>query len=170
MAAMNKRLLIFESHDDSNRCTPYRGKHDQHATCIPRLVCVWSKTIRISHGQHISIFHTVVNKFEHIQCPREEWLLTQYTARRLTELQVRTQPLSHNSQWSIGEKSSFCWQPTTRLTGPINTIMWSVRSILAHGYQPLGLQPTQAGATTQKPWDSHNTLSVLPFWVFHWSP
>jgi hypothetical protein len=31
MTATNKRLLISESHDDSNRCTPYRGKPDQHA-------------------------------------------------------------------------------------------------------------------------------------------
>jgi hypothetical protein len=29
---MNKRLLISESHGDSNRCTPYRGKPDQHDT------------------------------------------------------------------------------------------------------------------------------------------
>jgi hypothetical protein len=32
MAATNKRLLIFESHGDSNRCTPYRGKLNQHDT------------------------------------------------------------------------------------------------------------------------------------------
>jgi hypothetical protein len=32
MAVMNKRLLISESCDDSNRCTPYKGKHDQHDT------------------------------------------------------------------------------------------------------------------------------------------
>jgi hypothetical protein len=32
MTVMNKRLLISESHDDSNRCTPYRGKPDQHHT------------------------------------------------------------------------------------------------------------------------------------------
>jgi hypothetical protein len=30
MAATNKQLLISESHSDSNRCTPYRGKPDQH--------------------------------------------------------------------------------------------------------------------------------------------
>jgi hypothetical protein len=34
MAATNKRLLISESHDDSNRCTSYRGKPDQHATYV----------------------------------------------------------------------------------------------------------------------------------------
>jgi hypothetical protein len=32
MAATNKRLLISESHDVSNRCTTYRGKPNQHAT------------------------------------------------------------------------------------------------------------------------------------------
>jgi hypothetical protein len=30
MTATNKRLLISESHDDSNRCTPCRGKPDQY--------------------------------------------------------------------------------------------------------------------------------------------
>jgi hypothetical protein len=30
MVATNKRLLISESRDDSNRCTPCRGKPDQH--------------------------------------------------------------------------------------------------------------------------------------------
>jgi hypothetical protein len=32
MTATNKRLLIFESHGDLNRCTPYTGKFDQHDT------------------------------------------------------------------------------------------------------------------------------------------
>jgi hypothetical protein len=32
MTATNKRLLIFESCGDSNRCTPCRGKPDQHNT------------------------------------------------------------------------------------------------------------------------------------------
>jgi hypothetical protein len=32
MAAKNKRLLISESRGDSNRCTPCRGKLDQHDT------------------------------------------------------------------------------------------------------------------------------------------
>jgi hypothetical protein len=50
---------------------------------------------------------------------REEGLPTQSTARRLTDLWVRIQLLSHNSQWSSGKKSSFCWQLATRLTGPI---------------------------------------------------
>jgi hypothetical protein len=32
MTAMNKWLHISESLDDLNRCTPYRGKPDQHDT------------------------------------------------------------------------------------------------------------------------------------------
>jgi hypothetical protein len=32
MTATNKRLLISESRGNSNRCTPYRGKPDQHTT------------------------------------------------------------------------------------------------------------------------------------------
>jgi hypothetical protein len=31
MTATNKQLLISESHGDSNRCTPCKGKSDQHA-------------------------------------------------------------------------------------------------------------------------------------------
>jgi hypothetical protein len=38
----------------------------------------------------------------------------------LTDPRVHTQHLSHNSQWSSGEKLSFCWQSTTRLTGSMS--------------------------------------------------
>jgi hypothetical protein len=120
MTVTNKRLLISESHGDSNRCTLCRGKPDQHITLFWRLVHVCSKTIRISRGPHITIFRTFVNNFEQIQCTWEEGLPTQSTTRWPTDLWVHTQLLSHNRQWSSGEKSSFCWQPTTRLTGPIS--------------------------------------------------
>jgi hypothetical protein len=111
MAATNKRLLISESRRDSNQCTPCRGKPDQHATRFSRSVRVWSMTIHISRGPHIATFHTTVNRFEQIYC---------------------TQLIFHNILWSSGEKSSFCWQPTTRLTGPyhrhaigtFNTCSW----------------------------------------------
>jgi hypothetical protein len=50
-------VLISESHNDSNRCTPCRGKPNRHATRIPRSIRVWSRIIRISHGQHIATLH-----------------------------------------------------------------------------------------------------------------
>jgi hypothetical protein len=118
MTATNKLLLISESRGDSNRCTPYRRKPDQYATRFPRSVRVWSKIIRISRGPHIATFHTIINRFERVDCPREEGLPAQSTARRLTDPSVHTQLLSHNSHWSSGEKWNFCWDPTTSLTGP----------------------------------------------------
>jgi hypothetical protein len=33
-------VLISESHGDSNRCTLYRGKPDQHTICFPHSVRV----------------------------------------------------------------------------------------------------------------------------------
>jgi hypothetical protein len=98
-----------------------QGKPDQHVTRIPRSVHVWSQTIRISRCQHIATFRAVVNISEQIHCPREEGLPTQPTARRLIGPLVRTQLLSHNSQWGSGKKSSFCWQLATRLTRLISS-------------------------------------------------
>jgi hypothetical protein len=40
-------VLISESHDDSNWCTPCRGKSDQHTTHFSRSICVWSQTIHL---------------------------------------------------------------------------------------------------------------------------
>jgi hypothetical protein len=57
MTVTNKRLLISESRIDSNRCTPYRGKPNQHATRFSLAVRVWSRTIHISHGPHIATIH-----------------------------------------------------------------------------------------------------------------
>jgi hypothetical protein len=47
MIITKKWLLISESRDDSNRCTPYRGKPDQHATHFPCSIRVWSWTIHL---------------------------------------------------------------------------------------------------------------------------
>jgi hypothetical protein len=112
LTATNKRLLISESHGNSNWCTPSRGNpsNTPHA----------SQTIRISRGQGIAAFHIGFNRFKQIHCSWEEGLLTQPTTHRLTGPRVRTQLLSHNSQWSSGEKTSFCRQLATRLTGPIS--------------------------------------------------
>jgi hypothetical protein len=148
VTATNKWLLISESCGDSNRCTRCRRNPDKHATRFPRSVRVWSTNIRISRGLHIATFHTVVNRYEQIHYTREEGLLTQSTARRPTDPQVHTQLLSHNSQWSSGKKSSFCWQLTTRFTGPISPACDRYVQYLLTGANPSvlnrhrrGLQP-----------------------------
>jgi hypothetical protein len=52
--------------------------------------------------------------------PEKKGLSTQSTARRLTDLWVRTQLLSRASQWSRGHNPSSWQWPTTRLTGSIS--------------------------------------------------
>jgi hypothetical protein len=99
-----------------------RGKPDQHATHIPHSVRVWLLTIHISRSQHIATFCVVINRFKQIHYPWEEGLPSQSTTRWLTNPYVRTQLLSYNSQWSSGEKISFCWQLATTLTGPISLV------------------------------------------------
>jgi hypothetical protein len=53
MTDTNKRLLISESRDDLNRCTPYRGKPDQHDTYashitphMPGVHFLWAVPVR----------------------------------------------------------------------------------------------------------------------------
>jgi hypothetical protein len=146
MTIIDKQLLISTSHSDSNWCTPCREKPDQHTTRFPRSVPVWSKIIRISRCPHIAIFHTVVNRFEQIHCPREEGLLTQFTARRLTDPRVHTQLLSDNSQWSSGENQAFVDIWLLGLPGPYHRHAIGTFNTYSRG-QPIGLQPTLAGAT-----------------------
>jgi hypothetical protein len=138
MAATNNRLLISESRSDSNRCTPCRGKPDQHATRFSRSVRVWSMTIHISHGPHIATSHTTVNRFEQIYC---------------------TQLIFHNILWSSGKKSSFCWQPTTRLTGPISPTCDRYIQYLLMGANPSVLNRDRWGLQS---WRCHLATYPLP--------
>jgi hypothetical protein len=95
-----------------------QGKPDQHVTRFSRSIHVWSTTIRISRGPHIATFHTVVNRFEQIHCTWEEGLLTQSTAWRPFDPQVRTQLLSHNSQRAVGKSQTPVNNRLLGLPGP----------------------------------------------------
>jgi hypothetical protein len=149
MTDINKRLLISESRGDLNWCTPYKEKPDQHDIRLPRSIYVWSKTVHISRGPHITTFHTVINRFEQIHYTWEERLLTQSTARRLTDPRVHTQLLSHNNQWSSGEKSSFYRHPTTRLIGRISSTCDRYIQYLLAGANPSVLNRYRQGL---QPW------------------
>jgi hypothetical protein len=146
-----------------------QGKPDQHATRIPYSVHIWFHTIRISRGQHIATFHVVVNIFEQIHCPREEGLLTQPPARRLTGPWVHTQLLSHNNQWGSGEKTRFFWQPTTRLIGFISPACDQYVQYLLTGGNPSvlnwhrwGLQPWRCRLSTSHSRPSQPTVLYFP--------
>jgi hypothetical protein len=109
----------------------------ENLTNTPHAFHVWSKTICISRGPHISTFHTVTNRVEQGHWSREKGLLTQSIARRLIDSRVHTQFSPELTNEVVGAKPSICCQPATRLTGPINMSMRLVRSILAHGGQPI---------------------------------
>jgi hypothetical protein len=103
------------------------------------------------------IYDNLSHSCQHIWTDLLPWerLPTQSTAHRLTDSWVRIQLLSHNSQWSNEKKSSFYWQPTPRLTGPINTSMGLVRSILTRrvnssvlNQHRRGLQPWRCQLST----------------------
>jgi hypothetical protein len=145
MAATNKRLLISKSCDDSNRCTPCRGKPDQHTTHIPRSVRVWSQIIRISRGQCIATFHKSPTDLDGSHCSWEKGILIQSPARRLTDLQVHTQFLSQANQWSSKLKPSFCRWWATSLIGHISPTCDRYDQYLLMGTKTMALNRHRRG-------------------------
>jgi hypothetical protein len=72
MTITNKRLLISETHDNSNRYSPCKGKPDQQATHFPRSVRVWCKTIHISCGPHIATLRETPTDLDRSHCSQEK--------------------------------------------------------------------------------------------------
>jgi hypothetical protein len=155
----NKWLLISESCGDLNRCTPCRGKPDQHATRFPRSVRVWSKTIRISRGPHIATLRETPIDLDRSHCSREKWLLTQSTARQLTDPWVRTRFLSQANQWSRGCKPSSCHWQTTRPTGHISPACDRYVQYLLTGANPSVLNRHRRGL---QPWRCRLATYQIP--------
>jgi hypothetical protein len=120
MTTTNKLLLISESRGDSNWCTPYREKPDQHATytsqASPRTPDVCFIQAIPVHGN----LSWVIDRVEQTHYFWEKGLPIQSTVRRLTNPQVRTQFLSRANQLSSGGKATIYRWPATRLTGPIS--------------------------------------------------
>jgi hypothetical protein len=94
MTATNKRLLISESRGDLNWCTPCKGKSDQHDTytfhvspCMLGVHFLWVVPV-------CGNLSWVVNRVRQSHCSQEKGLLTQSTARWLTDPWVHTQFLS----------------------------------------------------------------------------
>jgi hypothetical protein len=115
----NKRLLISESHDNSNRCTPCRGKLDQHATRFSHSVHVWPLAIRISRGPYIETFHEVINSDGQSHYPREKGF--RHNPQH-DGWSIRGSILSFSPEPAIEAvvgKATLCWRQVTRLTGPI---------------------------------------------------
>jgi hypothetical protein len=120
MTFTNKRLLISESHGDSNRYTPCRGKPDQHdiyashaSPHMPGVCFLWPVPVRGN-------LSWAINRVEQGHCSWEKGLPTQSTARRLTDPWVRTSFSPKSTNEAVRAKPSIYRLQATRLTGPIS--------------------------------------------------
>jgi hypothetical protein len=72
LTATNKLLLISESHDDSNRCTPCRG----NLICMPHMLLVPVHVCHsyAFHGQspYVTTFHVNPTKLDRIIAPEKK--------------------------------------------------------------------------------------------------
>jgi hypothetical protein len=161
MTATNKRLLIFESRGDSNRCTPYRGKPDQHTTRFSRSVHVWSKTICISRSPHIATLREMQQIWTDPTPPEKKWLPTQSIARRLTDPWVHTQFLSWANQWSRGVSQAPVGDQLLGLPGPYHWYAIGTFNTCSRGPTHRSLTDTD-GATNLEVPAYHIPLPDLP--------
>jgi hypothetical protein len=118
--ATNKWLLISESRDDSNRCTPYREKPNQHDTYAshanphtPGVRFLWVVPVRGNLSR-------VVDIVEQGHCSREKGLPIQSTTHWLIDPHVCTQFHSQANLEAVGAKPSICQRQNTRLTESIS--------------------------------------------------
>jgi hypothetical protein len=141
--AMNKRILISESCDDLNRCTPCRGKSDQHdmyaSHTSPRMPGVrFLRAVPVCGN-----LPRAADRVGRSHCSREKGLPTQSPARRLTNPWVCTQFLSRANQWSSRESQTSINSRLLGLPGPyhrhaigtFNTCSWepTKRSLIDTG-------------------------------------
>jgi hypothetical protein len=104
--ATDKQLLISKSHDNSNRCTPCRGKPDQHNTYASHTS---PRTPGVRFLRAVPVRGNLpwaADRVGQSHWSREKWLSTQPPACRLIDPRVRTQFLSWVNQWSSGESQT----------------------------------------------------------------
>jgi hypothetical protein len=151
----NKRLLISESCSDLNQCTRYRGKSNQHATCLVR-IC--PSTIRISRGLRIATFRESSTGLDGCTTPEKKCFRLHRPARLSGQWDLH-QFLSQHNHWSSALKPSTCWQQATRLTGPVSPACdWYVQYLLTRA-NPSVLNQHRRGL---QPWRSRLTTSHSP--------
>jgi hypothetical protein len=134
MTTTNKRLLISESRSDSNRCTPWRGKPDQHATYAshssphtPGVRFLWAVPIR----DNLSLAPT---KSKQAPTPERRHGNQRWTGLAVVLGDLIPSPL--RQPWSRGERFWPNGYTATSAYWAHITSMRSVRSILTRGGQP----------------------------------
>jgi hypothetical protein len=122
MTTTNKRLLISESRGDSNRCTPYRGKPDQHAMYASHAS---PSTFDVHFLRAIPVrgnLSRVIDRVEQAHYSREEGLPTQSTARCWPIREFVPIFSYEPTNEEVGAKSNIYQRPDTMLTGPITPV------------------------------------------------
>jgi hypothetical protein len=135
MTDINKRLLIFESDGDSNRCTPCRGKPEQHGTYAshssPHMPDVrFIRAVPIHNNLSLAPM-----KSKHAPIPGRSLDNQRQIGQAIVLGDLILPPM--RQLWSKGQRfrpngyitTSACWAHITS--------MRSIRSILARGGQPI---------------------------------
>jgi hypothetical protein len=145
MTATNKRLLISESRGDSNRCTPCRGKPDQHVTYTshanphtPGIRFLWAVPICDNLSR-------VIDRVEQARCSWEEGLLTQFTAHRWPIHGSVPNFSPEPANEAVGAKPSIYQRSATRLTEPIPQVCDRYAQYLLAGATHRSLTDTGGG-------------------------
>jgi hypothetical protein len=136
MTATNKQLLKSESHGDSNRCTPCRGKPDQHATYashfsphMPGVRFMRAVLVR----DNLSLAPT---KSKQASTPGRS--LGNHRQNGPAVFLGGLTPPSMRQPWSRGKKFRPNGYTATIAYWTHITSMRSIRLILARGGQPIG--------------------------------
>jgi hypothetical protein len=136
MTTTNKRLLISETHGDSNRCTPCRGKPDQHATYAshssPRMPGVRFLRV-VPVRDNLSLAPT---KLKQAPTPRRSLGNQRQTGPAVVLGDLIPTPM--RQPWSRGERFRSNGYIAKSAYWAHITSMRSIRSILARRGQPNG--------------------------------
>jgi hypothetical protein len=137
MTATNKRLLISESRGDLNRCTPCRGKSDQHVTYAshssPRTPGVrFPRAVPVCNN--LSLAPTKSK-----QAPTPERSLDNQRQTGPVVVLSGLIPPPMRQPWSKGERFWHNGYTVTSAYWTHITSIRSIRSILARDGQPTGL-------------------------------
>jgi hypothetical protein len=117
--ATNKRLLISESHGDSNRCTPCRGKPDQHDTYASHTSPRTPGVRFLRRSPYVATFHKPPIELDGVTAPEKKApdTIPSTPADRSTGPYPVSLPSQPVKQW---RKSNIHQQQATRFTGAIS--------------------------------------------------
>jgi hypothetical protein len=164
MATTNKRLLIFESRGDLNRCTPCRGDLTNTTYMLPMPVHVRPAYASCGWSPYVATFHESSTGLDGCTALEKNWSWLHLSAR-LSGSRDLPQFLSQHSHRSSALKPSTCRWPTTRLTGPISPTCDRYVQYLLMGTYPSVLNRYRRGLPGPYHWHAigtFNTCSRVP--------